>query len=61
MNKNVKNVKTIIKCFLMKRESMVATFSKVNSPQIVSFSLVVAPHGEIEILSGTSKDAAAGF
>ena len=45
----------------MKRESMVATFSKVNSPQIVSFSLVVAPHGEIEILSGTSKDAAAGF
>ena len=45
----------------MKRESMVATFSKVKSPQIVSFSLVVAPHGEIEILSGTSKDAAAGF
>ena len=45
----------------MKREAMAATFSKVKSPQIVSFSLVVAPHGEIEILGGTSKDAASGF
>ena len=45
----------------MKRESMVAAFSNIKSLQIVSFSLVLAPHGAIEILCGTSKDAAAGF
>ena len=45
----------------MKRQSIIATSSSNKSLQTVSFSLVLAPHGAIEILRGTSKDAAAGF